>query len=144
MIDYKILDYKTVEKTLASVSRKKAKTERDIYQHIASKLKELIEAGKRRAFVFLSEQNTFYLTVKYGNRIAYVVQGDAKSEEEGKKRAFAYLDALARQEIDASAKAKLKKAIGKLNEQTDKARKGRAKIGGKSRKGDSENAVGGH
>ena len=126
MSDYKILDYKAVQKTLASVSRKKAKTEKDIYQHIASKLKDLIESGKRRAFVFLPEQNTFYLTVKYGNRIAYVVQGDAKSEEEGKKQAFAYLDALARQEIDASAKAKLKKAIGKLTEQTVKAREGRA------------------
>ena len=144
MSDYKILDYKAVQKTLAAVSRKKAKTEKDIYQHIASKLKDLIESGKRRAFVFLPEQNTFYLTVKYGNRIAYVVQGDAKSEEEGKKQALAYLDALARQEIDASAKAKLKKAIGKLNEQTDRARNGRANRSGKTRKDDNENTVGKH
>lgn len=126
MSDFKILDYKSVAKTLSSVSRKKTKTEKEIYQQIASKLKELVESGKRRAFVFLPEQNAFYLTVKYGNRVAYVVQGDAKTEDEGKKRAFEYLDALARQDIEAAEKAKLKKAIGKLTEQTVKAREGRA------------------
>jgi len=126
MSDFKILDYKSVAKTLSSVSRKKTKTEKEIYQQIASKLKELVASGKRRAFVFLPEQNAFYLTVKYGNRVAYVVQGDAKTEDEGKKRAFEYLDALARQDIEAAEKAKLKKAIGKLTEQTVKAREGRA------------------
>lgn len=126
MSDFKILDYKSVAKTLSSVSRKKTKTEKEIYQQIASKLKELVESGKRRAFVFLPEQNAFYLTVKYGNRIAYVVQGEAKTEDEGKTSAFQYLDALARQDIEAAEKAKLKKAIGKLTEQTVKAREGRA------------------
>lgn len=126
MSDFKILDYKSVAKTLSSVSRKKTKTEKEIYQQIASKLKELVESGKRRAFVFLPEQNAFYLTVKYGNRVAYVVQGDAKTEDEGKRRAFEYLDALGRQDIEAAEKAKLKKAIGKLTEQTVKAREGRA------------------
>jgi hypothetical protein len=126
MSDFKILDYKSVAKTLSSVSRKKTKTEKEIYQQIASKLKELVASGKRRAFVFLPEQNAFYLTVKYGNRVAYVVQGDAKTEDEGKRRAFEYLDALARQDIEAAEKAKLKKAIGKLTEQTVKAREGRA------------------
>jgi hypothetical protein len=126
MSDFKILDYKSVAKTLSSVSRKKTKTEKEIYQQIASKLKELVASGKRRAFVFLPEQNAFYLTVKYGNRVAYVVQGDAKTEDEGKRRAFEYLDALARQDIEVAEKAKLKKAIGKLTEQTVKAREGRA------------------
>jgi|SanBayMetagenome_1026888.scaffolds.fasta_scaffold07387_6 hypothetical protein len=126
MSDFKILDYKSVAKTLSSVSRKKTKTEKEIYQQIASKLKELVESGKRRAFVFLPEQNAFYLTVKYGNRVAYVVQGEAKTEDEGKASAFQYLDALARQDIEAAEKGKLKKAIGKLTEQTVKAREGRA------------------
>ena len=38
MSDFKILDYKSVAKTLSSVSRKKTKTEKEIYQQIASKL----------------------------------------------------------------------------------------------------------
>jgi hypothetical protein len=142
MSDFNILDYKDFAKKMSSASRRKVKTEQEIYQQIASKLKEAVEAGKRRAFVFLEEQKAFYLTVKYGNRVAYVVEGGAKSEGEGKKRAFEYLDALARQDIGAAEKTRLKKAIGKLNEQTEKARQGRARGKGKARLVDVGDAAG--
>ena len=56
MSDFNILEYKDFAKKMSSASRRKVKTEQEIYQQIASKLKEAVEAGKRRAFVFLEEQ----------------------------------------------------------------------------------------